>query len=210
MSSFERSPPDSPRWGDYLENYEALPSMPRCSPADYSSSLLTLKSSIIPLLPERACTYFDHSSYIPPAIGIPLLITGHWRHNNATTTLSYDDDEPLNQARDKLDYNSREMQALHSSSERVFSATPLPGRLDVGDETSILDEPSRHIDYLSNEWREEEDILASWKYVVARRRMYSDGVRLENASWRMWAKMKNKLQTLPCEAVNWLVFYFAP
>ncbi|KAH8689205.1 hypothetical protein BGW36DRAFT_402204 [Talaromyces proteolyticus] len=71
------------------------------------------------------------------------------------------------------------------------------------DDSSIEEEPDRHVDYLSHEWRE-EDIWASWRYVVSRKDRYSNGVRLENASWRTWAKSKYELQTVLPESLNWL------
>ncbi|KAJ5298010.1 hypothetical protein N7508_008259 [Penicillium antarcticum] len=71
------------------------------------------------------------------------------------------------------------------------------------DDTSIEDEPSRHVDYLSHDWKE-EDIWSSWRYVTSRRNDYSNGVRLENASWRTWAKAKHNLKTVSPESLNWL------
>jgi hypothetical protein len=71
------------------------------------------------------------------------------------------------------------------------------------DDSSIEEDPERNVDYLSHEWRE-EDIWASWRYVISRRARYSNGVRLENASWRTWAKSKYKLQTVSPETLNWL------
>jgi len=70
------------------------------------------------------------------------------------------------------------------------------------DDTSLEDEPSRHVDYLSHDWRE-EDIWSSWRYVTSRRNDYSNSVRLENASWRTWAKAKNNLKTISPESLNW-------
>lgn len=72
----------------------------------------------------------------------------------------------------------------------------------AADDSSVEDEPSRHVDYLSHEWRE-EDIWSSWRYVAARRNDYSNGARLENASWRTWAKAKNNLGTISPETLNW-------
>ena len=74
--------------------------------------------------------------------------------------------------------------------------------LTVGDDTAIETEPSRHVDYLSHEWRE-EDIWSSWRHVVARRGVYGNSSRLENASWRTWAKAKWQLQTVQPESLNW-------
>lgn len=72
----------------------------------------------------------------------------------------------------------------------------------AADDTSIQTEPSRHVDYLSHEWRE-EDIWASWRYVTSRKNDYSNGMRLENASWRTWAKAKHNLGTISPETLNW-------
>ncbi|KXG51676.1 Protein of unknown function DUF1752 [Penicillium griseofulvum] len=71
------------------------------------------------------------------------------------------------------------------------------------DDSLIEDEPSRHVDYLSHDWKE-EDIWSSWRYVTSRRNDYSNGVRLENASWRTWAKAKHNLKTISPESLNWL------
>ncbi|KAL8660407.1 MAG: hypothetical protein Q9202_006572 [Teloschistes flavicans] len=73
----------------------------------------------------------------------------------------------------------------------------------VGDDMDIKREPTRHVDYLSHNWKE-EDIWSSWKHVVARRKVYSNSVRLENASWRTWAKCKYRLQTVSPETLNWM------
>lgn len=74
----------------------------------------------------------------------------------------------------------------------------------AADDSSIEYEPSRHVDYLSHEWRE-EDVWASWRYVTKHRDTYSNGLRLENASWRTWMKLKQGLGTISPEALNWLV-----
>lgn len=72
------------------------------------------------------------------------------------------------------------------------------------DDTAIRSQPSRHVDYLSHNWRE-EDIWSSWQHIVSRRGTYSNSARLENASWRTWIKSKNKLKTVSPETLNWLV-----
>ncbi|KAF2426519.1 hypothetical protein EJ08DRAFT_699983 [Tothia fuscella] len=71
------------------------------------------------------------------------------------------------------------------------------------DDTAIRQEPSRHVDYLSHEWRE-EDIWHSWRHIVSKRKLYGERSRLENASWRTWAKQKNRLKTVPPDSLNWL------
>lgn len=70
------------------------------------------------------------------------------------------------------------------------------------DDTAIKNQPTRHVDYLSHSWRE-EDIWSSWKHIVSKRGAYSNSARLENASWRQWIKSKNKLKTISPENLNW-------
>lgn len=120
---------------------------------------------------------------------------------------------------DASDYSSPETHAAKASSNSGIAPhstsdkdTSHPDRIETnfttacrtaGDDSSIEEEPERHVDYLSHEWRE-EDIWASWRYVVSRRNRYSNAVRLENASWRTWAKAKYNLRTVSPETLNWL------
>ncbi|EWZ27849.1 hypothetical protein FOZG_18433 [Fusarium oxysporum Fo47] len=71
------------------------------------------------------------------------------------------------------------------------------------DDTAVSSRPSRQVDYLSHEWKE-EDIWSSWRYVVTRRGEFPNSTRLENASWRAWMKAKNKLKAISPESINWL------
>lgn len=79
----------------------------------------------------------------------------------------------------------------------------------VQDDTAVKSQPTRHVDYLSHEWRE-EDIWSSWRYIVSRRSEVANSARLENASWRTWTKAKNNLQTVSPEALNWYVADWLP
>lgn len=72
------------------------------------------------------------------------------------------------------------------------------------DDNELKIEPSRHVDYLSHEWTEEE-IASSWRYMVGKRNMYEYSARLENASWRTWAKSKFNLSTISPKKLNWWV-----
>ncbi|KNG51203.1 hex2 protein [Stemphylium lycopersici] len=88
----------------------------------------------------------------------------------------------------------------------LSSDTPLttPDSLPVSeDDTAVRKEPSHHVDYLSYEWRE-EDIWSSWRHIVEHRNVYGERSRLENASWRTWAKAQFKLKTVSPETLNWL------
>jgi hypothetical protein len=70
------------------------------------------------------------------------------------------------------------------------------------DDTLVQMQPLRHVDYLSHGW-EEEDLWASWRHIVSKRRVYDNSARLENASWRTWTMLKNKLKTVSPESLNW-------
>lgn len=75
------------------------------------------------------------------------------------------------------------------------------------DDTALGVQPTRHVDYLSHEWKE-EDIWSSWKHIVSNRDDLNNAARLENASWRTWIKAKNKLKTVSPETLNWFVVTF--
>jgi Fungal protein of unknown function (DUF1752) len=98
-----------------------------------------------------------------------------------------------------------------SSSPSSDDHTPLPtpeiNFVLAEDDTAIKQAPSRHVDYLSHDWKE-EDIWSSWKHIVSNRKVYGDRSRLENASWRTWAKQRQKLKTVPPDSLNWCVFLF--
>jgi hypothetical protein len=72
------------------------------------------------------------------------------------------------------------------------------------DDTAVRTQPSRHVDYLSYNWNE-EDIWSSWKHIVSKRKAYGNIARLENALWRTWTKSKNKLKVVYPETLNWQV-----
>jgi hypothetical protein len=64
--------------------------------------------------------------------------------------------------------------------------------------------PKMCIDYLSHEWTKEDDIWTSWKVMSKQKKAFANGIRLENASWRTWAKQKYNLKTVSPEKLNWL------
>ncbi|KAJ1658884.1 protein phosphatase regulator [Dispira simplex] len=62
---------------------------------------------------------------------------------------------------------------------------------------------TRHcVDYLSHIW-DLDDLAESWKVVTREKYSLMDGIRLENASWRVWAKTRNSLRTVRPESLNW-------
>ena len=88
--------------------------------------------------------------------------------------------------------------------------TPTEGQTGKGgfrplvaeDDFAVKVQPTRHVDYLSYNWTE-EDIWSSWKHIITKRGALDNWERLENASWRTWAKSRNKLQTVSPQRVNW-------
>ncbi|EXJ88443.1 hypothetical protein A1O1_05373 [Capronia coronata CBS 617.96] len=108
--------------------------------------------------------------------------------------------------------SSKPGQAGNTSMGHEDTATSIPGPVvedpslsekKTQDDQAIEPEPTRHVDYLSHEWKE-EDIWLSWSYVTHRRGGLTNGTRLENASWRSWTKTKNQLKTVSPETLNWL------
>lgn len=91
-----------------------------------------------------------------------------------------------------------------NSPPSVSNIEPLDPPSIGGDDTAIRSEPTRHVDYLSHNWKE-EDIWSSWRHIVAKRKAYSNSPRLVNASWRTWAKSMSRLKTVSPEALNWYV-----
>ena len=109
-------------------------------------------------------------------------------------------------------YPSSRSELVETDSPREPPVTPVapstphqfePDQTAV-DDMAIKSEPTRHVDYLSHSWKE-EDIWSSWRHIVARRNLYSNSRRLENASWRTWAKAKDQLKTISPDTLNWYV-----
>ncbi|CEH13661.1 Protein of unknown function DUF1752, fungi [Ceraceosorus bombacis] len=80
----------------------------------------------------------------------------------------------------------------------VASHAPAPDDHEISKKT-----PSICVDYLSHNWTD-EDVWSSWKAMTKRKNEIANGVRLENASWRTWAKQRGKLKTISPETLNWL------
>jgi hypothetical protein len=94
-----------------------------------------------------------------------------------------------------------EVPEISTTTDTTRSGSPIHTPT-IADDTAIREEPSQHVDYLSHNWRE-EDIWASWRHIVSQRRVYGQKSRLENASWRTWAKSKYRLRTISPETLNW-------
>lgn len=153
-----------------------------------------------PPSPDLALSAADHFSSTATAFSSLSLNVGDDQDDSELILPSYDSHQFIPKEPEALSEISVDSSA---DLQRWRAQTP------AADDSSIEDEPSRHVDYLSHEWRQ-EDIWASWRYVVARRSAYDNGVRLENASWRTWGKLKMNLGTVSPETLNWLVLSSRP
>lgn len=63
-------------------------------------------------------------------------------------------------------------------------------------------QPEVCVDYLSYKF-DEMDLAASWRVMTKQKKDVVDGIRLENASWRTWAKQRNNLKTISPQTLNW-------
>lgn len=138
---------------------------------------------------------------------------------NTTPTPTHDQASSISSAEDDTDtheissVSSPELEATDpskskstSKSTSTVAASNDAPTAPVHDDSDVHYEPSRHVDYLSHDWKE-SDISSSWRYIVLRRKEVANSARLENASWRTWAKAKYNLKTVSPESVNWLKDY---
>lgn len=132
---------------------------------------------------------------LPPFTDEKLFMQHQVCYDNHDGMLGHDNHE-LN--------NDESCCTIHDSSEGT-SRPDTPELQDhAEDDTAIASKPSRQVDYLSHDWKE-EDIWTSWRYVVTRRGEFANSARLENASWRTWMKAKHNLKTISPESLNWYV-----
>lgn len=116
-----------------------------------------------------------------------------------SSSSSSNDDQVYDQDED-IDMKS------YTPSASVSPPPPDNDKLLPQDDNDVVREPQRHVDYLSHHWKESE-ISNSWKYIIAKKKKRDIDVvntaRLENASWRTWAKARNNLKTVSPEILNW-------
>lgn len=116
----------------------------------------------------------------------------------------------------RLDYDGRRRGATPGREPRVrmLSAPdpyPVASNSNPAPDDAQIEHkmPSICVDYLSHEWKD-EDVWSSWKAMTKRKNEIANGVRLENASWRTWAKQRGKLKTISPETLNWCVEWHGP
>src|SRR5256885_8581512 len=81
--------------------------------------------------------------------------------------------------------------------------TPADDNL-IGVIPGIQHPPKFYVDYLSHDWKK-EDIWTTWKVTSKQKKELANGFRLENASWRAWAKQTYNLKTVNPDKLNWYV-----
>ena len=149
-----------------------------------------------PLLPSSAIpmpAVAHHRDPSPPPLETPLLDNSPWSSPPSASEPS----TPVNHSHSNVvpayPYNVSMLPQTHNG--------PTPD--DLGITTHL---PSICVDYLSHDW-EEDDIWTSWKAMTRHKSEIANGVRLENASWRTWAKQRGKLKTISPETLNWCVAF---
>lgn len=183
----------------------SAPSSPRFAQPDFSNqpSYLSTPSSSLSL--DEACSSEDEDlsfpSYDEDFAGNVTGYSSKRRQDEEPPPSPVEPiipELPLTIAQTKVDVERRRGLSLAGLAE---NGLPEP-LTTAGDDTAIRTEPTRHVDYLSHNWKE-EDIWSSWRHVVGKRKSYSNSTRLENASWRTWTKSKYGLKTVSPERLNW-------
>ncbi|PSK46186.1 Dual specificity protein phosphatase PPS1 [Elsinoe australis] len=189
-----RTTPPSPPCADQNFSSNSLPSTTTTSA--YQSFTDLSSPSSLPPTPASSVSFEDKDDREEEDIAFPSYDDG---------VQFYHQDEPLDlppSPSDDSDASSTAQEEPSNRSDSTRSDSPLPTPT-VADDTAVKTNPSRHVDYLSHDWRE-EDIWSSWRHIVSQRKVYGQRSRLENASWRTWAKSKYQLPTVSPETLNWL------
>ncbi|CAG8485206.1 1574_t:CDS:2, partial [Dentiscutata heterogama] len=133
-----------------------------------------------------------------PLIKLPSIITNHESVAvSARKTSAFTNNKILKSKPIVEKSNKNQHQLLYNHSIQPVIMTP--------DDNGIPQRPPKIcVDYLSHEWNKEDDIWTSWRVMSKQKKEIANGIRLENASWRTWAKQKYNLKTVNPEKLNWL------
>lgn len=111
------------------------------------------------------------------------------------------DSEPVS-ALPRLRHDICPLSVKSRSSARLSRPKAIYETSSTEDDTAVRREPTAHVDYLSHIWAE-EDIWASWRYIISKRKVFDNSIRLENAVWRSWTKSKYQFTTIAPGQLNW-------
>ena len=179
---------------------------PRLQAAEHTERISLTPPVCPPSPPQSSPTEISHSSSFTstPASSISSSVTAS--EEDDLSFPSYNDDASFTSSEEEPSFSpntaSDETLADSQKARRASSSQPPAIPLTAVDDTAAQIEPTRHVDYLSHDWQE-EDIWSSWRHIVSKRRVYGEQSRLENASWRTWAKSKYGLRTVSPETLNW-------
>lgn len=190
------SSPKQPSWVASAEHRETITTSPPASSRDSSPQTSTVDFSYpssFSSTPHTSRLSLDSRLTTDDDIEFP---------NYDSLQYSHQDSDGGSIRRPEED-DDNDVPGASTTTDTTQSDSPLPTPT-VADDTAVGEEPSRHVDYLSHDWRE-EDIWASWRHIVSHRKVYGQKSRLENASWRTWAKSKYQLRTISPETLNWYV-----
>lgn len=213
-SPLRRSPPSQTSFliGNPTSYSKSSPDLKPCYVhAELDNRLSSSVNSSAPSSPRLAQIDFsDHQSYTSTPASSLSLDTKYDIDEDDIVFPSYDDGsydnlvEELDPPASPQNGPSYTVSTSTSTSTTTNVSRPESPEttMTAGDDTQIRCEPSRHVDYLSHDWKE-EDIWSSWRHIVSKRGVYSNSSRLENASWRTWTKAKYRLKTISPETLNW-------
>lgn len=180
----------------------SAPSSPRIPQPDFSNqpSYLSTPSSSLSL--DEQCAPEEE-----PEISFPSYDDGDVQEKSVGDRRGRSrtrpaDDEPPPSPVEPMFTPTSSAAPLNDPPPKAPSYPQIPELVTAGDDTAISREPTRHVDYLSHNWKE-EDIWASWRHIVSRRQSYGNNERLENAVWRTWSKSLYRLKTVSPERLNW-------
>ena len=190
------------------KTFPSSPPKPRPSSTESVDCLVVTPHTYLPSPPQSSPTEASHSSSFAstPASSISSSVVAGEEDGLSFPTYNDDTSFPSTDEEPTCPPNTACQENLpfsYGNEDPVSDHSPLPPPTAI-DDTSVRIEPSRHVDYLSHDWRE-EDIWSSWRHIVSKRRIYGERSRLENASWRTWAKSKYGLRTVSPETLNWSV-----
>lgn len=211
-NSFPSSPtlsasyPDVVRLKSELDFREDLDTKQSFAHADYHRSFAPSVPSTAPSSPYYSHSMGSRDSYFSTPSYSSVDPTEDFGYNEE------DDGFPLfeNNVPQTAYYERRQRQLDNdssSSTSTTTASTSANGKSrshKAQDDHHIEHEPTRHVDYLSHDWEQHEDIWSSWKWITNRRGKVTNWERLENASWRTWTKTKYNLKTISPESLNWM------
>jgi hypothetical protein len=168
----------------------------------FSSGLLYRSSSTYPLFLAT-----DSSSYVDSTPNSTIDYTE--TSNDDTDFLPFDGPdypdrhEDLEPPPPPISVSNDSERAMDPEGDAVSEHfRPEYPKVQLRDDNMIEDEPTKHVDYLSHDWKE-EDIWSSWRYIISRRGKFNNSIRLEYASWRIWTSVKYRLRKVSPERLNW-------